>query len=323
MRAEPAIAATPPREATLRLAIAGCGRIAERGYIPALRRVPDASLIAVADPEPTRREGIRAAAAALGGRLPAAYASLERLLAEEAPDAVVIATPTDLHLAQAGLAAGAGIPSLVEKPPASTLAEAERLAELEPSPWIGFNRRFMADARIRERARRLAEPRLRVELRYRRRAWNPLSARDEALLDAAPHAIDLVLFLSGAAPAAVRARRLDDRGAELELTLDRGEALIRCSLHRPYRERVVVRDGSVWPVARDHRGGLRGAVAARLRPGEHPLVASIVAQLSAFMRVAAGGDPWPLASAADGIEVMRVVKAARRSLVRDRAWVPA
>jgi predicted dehydrogenase len=319
-----ASSSAPARTATLRLAISGCGRIAERGYLPALRRLRGLSLMAVADPHPTRREGLRAAAAALdGGRPPAAYDSFERLLAQERPDAVVIATPTDLHVEQASLAAGAGIPALVEKPPASTLAEATRLAELQPRPWIGFNRRFTAAARIAEHVRSLAKPRLSVEVRYRRRAWAPHVAHDEALLDAAPHAIDLALFLAAAAPAAVRARRLDDLAVELELALDRGVATIRCSLQRPYRERVVVRNDSLLPVARDLRGGLRSALATRFRAGDHPLAASIAAQLEAFARAVEGGDPGPLASAADGVAVMRVVMAARRSLVRDRAWVPA
>jgi predicted dehydrogenase len=324
MTVELASAPARAREASLRLAITGCGRIAERGYLPAANRVPGISIAALADPVPRRRDALQAAATALaGGRRPAAYESLERLLAEERPDALVIATPTEVHLTHAALAAGVGIPTLVEKPPASTLAEATRLAALEPLPWIGFNRRFMVGSGLRERVRPLADPRLRIEIQYRRRAWDPLVARDEALLDAAPHGIDLALFLSGADPVAVRARRLDDRAAELEVALDRGRALIRCSLHRPYRERVVVRDRSVWPIARDDRGGLRRALATRVRAGEHPLVASISAQLAAFARAVTGGDPAPLASAADGVEVMRVVKAARRSLVRDRAWVSA
>jgi predicted dehydrogenase len=310
--------------ATVRLAIAGCGRIVERGYLPAMSLVPGASMVAMADPEAGRRRGLGLAAAELdGGRRPGVYASLEQLLAEERPDALVIATPTDLHLEQATLAASAGVPCLVEKPPASTLTEAQRLAELDPRPWIGFNRRFMVATRIPERVRPLPEPRLTAEIRYRRRAWDPHTARDEALLDAAPHAIDLALFICGAAPVAVRARRLDERAAELELELTRGTALIRCSLHRPYREQVLVRNGSLWPVAWELRGGLRAAVSARFREGEHPLVASIASQLAAFTRAVSGGDPGPLASAADGVEVMRVVKAARRSLVRDRAWEPA
>jgi predicted dehydrogenase len=307
---------------SVRIALAGCGRIAERGYLPALRRVPEVSLVAVADPEPARRNRLRAGARLGGHSSPVAYASLEELLVEERPDALVIATPTELHLEHARLAAGAGIPALLEKPPASTHAEAVRLAELDPSPWIGFNRRFMPPARIRRRVRELAEPRVMVEIRYRQAAWDPYSARDEALLDAAPHAIDLALFLSGAAPVAVRARRLDERAAALELAMDRGKALIRCSLSRPYRERVVVRNGSTRPVARSVVGGLRGAAVAHARR-EHPLVASLAAQLRAFLRASRGADAGPLACATEGLDVMRVVKAARRSLVRERAWIPA
>jgi predicted dehydrogenase len=320
MNAEPAISA---REATLRLAISGCGRIAERAYLPALRDLTGASLAALADPEPARREGLRAAAVAVQRRAVGAYASLERLIAEEQPDALVIATPTSLHLEQAELAAAAGIPVLVEKPPAATLSGALRLAELRPRPWIGFNRRFMGMAGMRARLGSLSEPRLTVELRYRRRAWDAHRARDGALLDAAPHAIDLALFLTNSRPVAVRSRRLDDRVAELELELDRGGATIRCSVDRPYRERVEVRDGSGSPVAKALGGGLRGALAARRRAADHPLAASIAAELAAFARATSGGDPGPLASAREGVEVMRVVEAARRSAISGSAWVAA
>jgi predicted dehydrogenase len=57
----------------------------------------------------------------------ALYTSLEHLLAQERPDAVILATPNALHLAHALVCVQAGLPFLLEKPITPTVAEAEQL----------------------------------------------------------------------------------------------------------------------------------------------------------------------------------------------------
>ncbi len=121
----------------MKLAIAGCGRISQVGYLAALRHVGGAELCALADPDRGRREVL---AATSGG--PPTFESVAALLEKTRPDALVIASPPGLHLEQAELAASAGVPVLVEKPPGRDAAEAERLAALDTPVWIGFNRRF-------------------------------------------------------------------------------------------------------------------------------------------------------------------------------------
>ncbi len=101
----------------------GCGRIAERVYILAMARVPGVRLAAVADPVLDRCE--RAAPGV------PAFTSAAELIGARVVDALVLLTPAAVHLADARLAANAGLPTLVEKPPASTLAEAFELARLE------------------------------------------------------------------------------------------------------------------------------------------------------------------------------------------------
>ena len=48
----------------VRIGLVGCGRLAELGYIPALARVQGAELVAVADPDPIRRDRAASIAAA-------------------------------------------------------------------------------------------------------------------------------------------------------------------------------------------------------------------------------------------------------------------
>jgi predicted dehydrogenase len=78
---------------------------------------------------------------------------------------------------------------------------------------------------------------------------------------------------------------------------------------------VVVRAGG-GRVARHRAGGPVALVTGRLaamRGRPHPLVASLSAQLRAFA-AAVDGRPAPdLATAADGLAVMAVLDAARRS----------
>ena len=131
----------------LRLGLAGCGRIAERGYLPALRRLPGVRLAAVADPVAARR-------ARVGRGLPG-FASVEELVAAGGIDAVIVATPAERHVADARAVAAAGLHTLVEKPPALGAAVARALAELTPEPALGLDRRF--DRRLARLAARTAE----------------------------------------------------------------------------------------------------------------------------------------------------------------------
>ena len=164
----------------LRIGLVGCGRLAELGYVPAFSRAEEVVLAAVADPVAGRRDRIAGMAAARGVR-PTSHAGAGELLAASDVEALVIASPPVEHLRQAQLAAGAGLPTLVEKPPALAGAGAEQLAALRPAPWIGFNRRFQhgggharaAARRRRARARapaRLPAPILAAADRRRGRA---------------------------------------------------------------------------------------------------------------------------------------------------------
>jgi predicted dehydrogenase len=305
--------------APLRLGLVGCGRLAERGYLPALARVPSLELAAVVDHDPVRREHLAALAGGVGS-----HESLARALARPTIEALVLATPAPAHLPDARLAAARGVPTLVEKPPAPDAVSAAALAELRPAPLVGFNRRFdpgVASLLEAVDGSKVAE--LRLDLGYRRAAWGSHQAADDALLDLGPHLVDLARWLSGSPVRSVRCRAARPERIELELELERGRARLRCSTQRPWRERFEARDGSGRVIARHRAGGLRHAAGGVLpRPGRskadharpaHPLVESLVRQLEAFAATARGGPSTDLATAGDGAAVMAAIDAARRS----------
>ena len=108
----------------VRWGIIGCGQIAFDRVMPALSLAETSELVALADPDPDRLARARAA-------YPTAAASttLEELLADDAVEAVYIATPNSMHCAQAVAAAGAGKHVLVEKPMALSADEGRRMVD--------------------------------------------------------------------------------------------------------------------------------------------------------------------------------------------------
>lgn len=104
-----------------RIAVAGAGTIGQ-AHMGVAQASPRCSLSAVVDPSP--------AAQALAERAGVPwYASLDDLLARDRPDGVVLATPNALHVPQALQCIAAGLPVLLEKPIATTVAEGHLLVE--------------------------------------------------------------------------------------------------------------------------------------------------------------------------------------------------
>ena len=291
---------------TLALGIAGCGRIVERGYLPALLGLRGIELAAVADPDLGRAQRVLAATPAT------CFATVQEMVATARLDALVVATPVERHEEIARLAAGAGLPCLIEKPPATDLAGAAALMALDPAPWIGFNRRFLQGVALAPLVPAEGWLELDLALRFQRGGWAAHQSRDEALLDAGTHLIDLASFLAGSDPIAVRGASVGPERARLELELTRGRARIACATDRRYAERVNVRDRSGSSLAASATDGWRARL-ARLRGDEDPLVGSLRRQLECFAAATRGEDPGMLADARAGRMAMAVVEAARHS----------
>jgi predicted dehydrogenase len=292
----------------VKLAIAGCGRISQVGYAAAVRRLSGAELCALADPDRARREHL---AAATGG--PPTFATVAELLDRTRPDAIVIASPPDHHVEQAQLAATAGVPVLVEKPPGRDAAEAEKLAALDLPVYVGFNRRFSHLNAVAPRVPPEGELRLTLRLSYRRASWRAHEVRDDALGDLGPHLADLAACLLGGELRSVRASSVAPERARVELTGARGSARLVCRTDSAWVERVEVRRPSGQLSARSVHGGAARGTIARVRRKEHPLVGSLAGQLRALAGSLRGEGRGGLATARDGVVAMRALDAARAS----------
>lgn len=107
-----------------RIAVAGAGYIGQ-AHMAVAQKSASCTLSAVVDPSPA------AAAVAAQAGVPL-YASIDQLLTQDRPDGLVLATPNQLHVPQALQCIAAGLPILLEKPIATTVAEGETLlAEVE------------------------------------------------------------------------------------------------------------------------------------------------------------------------------------------------
>ncbi|PKO63107.1 MAG: oxidoreductase [Betaproteobacteria bacterium HGW-Betaproteobacteria-18] len=102
-----------------RIAIAGAGYIG-LAHLEVAQKSTTCTLSAIVDPSP----GAVAIAARAG--VPR-YTSIDELLAQDRPDGLILATPNQLHVPQALQCIAAGMPILLEKPIATTVAEAEKL----------------------------------------------------------------------------------------------------------------------------------------------------------------------------------------------------
>ena len=117
-----------------RIAVAGAGLIG-RAHIAALRASASCELSAVVDPSPSAQ---------------ASFATIAELLRKDRPDGIVLATPNQFHVPQALECIAAGVPVLVEKPVATSVAEGQNLVQAGGKVLVGHHRAhspIMAKAR--------------------------------------------------------------------------------------------------------------------------------------------------------------------------------
>lgn len=109
----------------LRVAVAGVGSFAQRVLIPGLLECPEAEVVALYGPTAEKTQGI-----ATQRGVPYAGSDYERMLDEVRPQAVVVATPNDVHFPMALAALRRGMAVCCEKPLALTVAQAEELVSV-------------------------------------------------------------------------------------------------------------------------------------------------------------------------------------------------
>jgi predicted dehydrogenase len=326
---------TPP----LRLALIGCGRAAERLWLPAVRAVTATRLTAVVDPRADRRELI--------GRSGAAQRLFERadaLFASASVDAAIVATPPETHATVARLALVAGVPVLVEKPLAPHPEEAREIAALVEKTgvplMVGFNRRWWQPA-VQLREVLAAVPvggRMEAQLTFVAVAnrWAAIAGAGDLLDDLGSHQFDLLRFLFNTEIHTVSAHHRSAHEIQAVVRLAGGASatcrLAHAGIHeeslrivcdgRPYRaydasERLTPADGPV------RRGlDLGDTIWRRLRGGRGPLLGSFVRELDAFTAALRSGRQ-PVPGPGDGVAAARAVAAARESLGRGGLEVSA
>jgi predicted dehydrogenase len=107
--------------AKTRIAVAGAGYIGQ-AHMGVAQASATCTLSAIVDPAPA------AAAIAEKAGVPL-YRTLDELLAKDRPDGIVLATPNQLHVEHARICLAAGVPTLLEKPVAPTVKEAQALVD--------------------------------------------------------------------------------------------------------------------------------------------------------------------------------------------------
>jgi predicted dehydrogenase len=220
-----------PRDPSIRVGLAGCGRIARRVHLPILAAMPGVRVTAIAEADPDAR-------AQASRHVPSAQALADyrELCALTDLDAVVICLPTGLH-ADAGLRAlEAGHALYLEKPIATSLADAERLVSASaraPRPAMtGFNYRFhplALDMRARVAAGQVGAI---VACRtafsapaHTRPAWKmQVATGGGVLLDYASHHVDLLRWMTGCevrvVSASIQSVTCEEDTASLQMTLE-------------------------------------------------------------------------------------------------------
>jgi myo-inositol 2-dehydrogenase/D-chiro-inositol 1-dehydrogenase len=191
----------------VRFGVAGVGSMGHLHAEYLAKRVPNATLVAIADVD-------IAAAHTVAGRLGVenVCATLTELLTAVAVDAIVVASPRRTHSGSIIEAAEAGKHVFSEKPLANSIEEIDAAtAAVEKTGvalQVGFHRRFDASFRhVREAIARgeIGEPRI-VHSISRDPVWGTSSRLpDDLLLETTIHDFDMVRYMSGSELAEVYA----------------------------------------------------------------------------------------------------------------------
>ena len=201
-------------ERTLRYGIIGTGMMGHE-HVRNLALVPGAEVVAYSDPSSEQRWWTRQ----LVGEAPREYDDHAALLADDAVDAVVIASPNHTHAAVLQEVFASGKHVLCEKPLCTTVEDAKRIvgqAEKHPGVfWVAMEYRYMAPiARLVEEVRAGTVGTLRmVAIREHRYPflpkvgdWNRFSRNTGGtFVEKCCHFFDLMRLITGSDPVRVYA----------------------------------------------------------------------------------------------------------------------
>jgi predicted dehydrogenase len=314
--------------APLRLGILGAARIAPMALVGPARRVPGATIVAIA-----ARDPVRAARFAARHGIARVHRSYDELLADREIEAIYNPLPNALHARWTIAALEAGKHVLCEKPLAATVAEAEAMAAAATGanrvlveafhyryhPLFARLQAIIASGElgtVGHLEAHLCFPLLLPgDIRYR------ADLAGGALMDAGCYTVHFLRHLAGAEPTVVEAHATWTRGgvdramtARLRFA-DGRTARLGCSLFSSSLLRasasVIGTTGQIrvlnpWAPQYFHRVRIASPVGSRRErvPGEP----TYDCQLRAFVAAVREGTPVPT-HPADAIANMRVIEA--------------
>ncbi len=323
---------------TVRIAVVGAGNWG-RNHVRTLALMADVDLVAVCDTDDERR-------AELARQYPTVRVTASLDEAVDGADGVVVATPVTSHVSVARDALQRGLPTLIEKPMALSVAEAEELVDLVAEtgapvlaghllvfhPAIEYLQGLITDGDLGT-----------VYYLYSQRVnLGQVRPDENALWSFGPHDVSVALRLLGEAPVRVAAHGKSFLQAGIEdvvfllLEMPSGALVhVQMSWLDPHKKRQLTVVGSRKMVVFDDmqvrekikvydKGVDRPPTYASygeslaVREGEIlipriPNVEPLRAELDHFAAVIRG-EAEPRSGVQDGLEVVRILEAASESL---------
>lgn len=202
---------------TVRIGVIGCGSVAEIAHFPAIKRSRNVVLAGVQ----SRSRDSASRASAKWGPVPV-YETVEELVAADDIDAVVVASPNSYHYDHACAALKAGCHVYIEKPMASTNAQAWELVRLARDRQlrltVGCHHRFWTQHRwARSLINQGVVGKVHLVRSSLHETWHlyqenvatsdyrmrPAQAVAGTLFDQGSHRVDLISYLVGSTPTRV------------------------------------------------------------------------------------------------------------------------
>jgi myo-inositol 2-dehydrogenase / D-chiro-inositol 1-dehydrogenase len=125
----------------VRVGVIGCGRVTAHRHLPALSRIPNAEIVALADCDPTLLKDV-----ADRFRVPHRYPDVRTLLDKTSVDVIAVCVPVELHAEVALAALDAKKHVFIEKPLSVDLEQADLIREqavrANCKVLVGFNFRW-------------------------------------------------------------------------------------------------------------------------------------------------------------------------------------
>jgi len=195
----------------MKIALAGQGAFGIR-HLEALAKIPDVEVISLAGGRPASTEEV-----AKKWRIPHWTTDLAESLKQPGLDAVILASPTQIHAKQAEMCMRAGKHVLIEIPIADSLADSERILQVQKETGVvamaGHVRRFNPSHQWVHRkieAGELTIQQMDVQTYFFRRTntnakGEPRSWTDHLLWHHACHTVDLFAYQTGEQPSIAHA----------------------------------------------------------------------------------------------------------------------